>query len=155
MTRRLVLLLSLLALAGVASAGCGEDEKDKFVEDYRPLNDRLLKIGSDLGEGLRSAGNKSNRRLAEQFAGFGLRLSAVAKDIRNLETPDELKDESSNLTARIDDVVKNLQDISGAAGTGDPQAAAAATVELGTTAQALNTAQNKLARATGAKVGRN
>ena len=154
MTRRLALLLCLLVLAPLAAAGCGQDDKEKFVEDYKPLNDRLLKIGDDLGEGLRSAGNKSNKRLAEQFAGFALRLQAVNKEIRDLDTPDDLKDERVELSARIADLVKSLQDISGAAGTNNVDAAATAMVDLGTTSEALNEAQNKLARATGAKIGK-
>lgn len=154
MRRRSALPLALLiALAAFASPGCGEDEKDKFVEDYRPLNDRLLQVGKDLGKGLQTAEGKSNKALSEQFAAFALRLDAINKGIRALDTPDDLRDERDVLALRINDTIKNLQDISGAAAEGDPQAAAAATVELGTNSQALNRAQNKLAKATGAKVG--
>ena len=153
MTRLPAVVLSLAVLAGVALAGCGDSDKDKFIDDYKPLNDRLLDVGRDLGKGLQTAGSKSNKQLAEQFAGFALRLDAVGKSIRRLETPGDLEDESSALTSRIDATVKNLKEISGAAATGDPQAAAAATVELGTNSSGLNRAQNKLAKATGAKVG--
>ncbi len=157
MTRRFALPLALaaLALAAIAIAGCGEDEKEKFIDDYKPLNDRLLEIGRDLGTGLQNAEGKSNKALSEQFAGYALRLESVNKDIRALDTPTVLKDESNTLASRIDATVKNLKEISGAAGNNDPQAAAAATVELATNSQALNRAQNRLAKATGAKVGSN
>ncbi len=152
MTRRLVLPLVLAALAAVA-AGCGESSKDKFIDDYKPLNDRLLKVGQDLGTGLQKAEGKSNKALSEQFAAYALRLQSVSKDIRRLETPSELEDESDALTSRIDATVENLKEISGAAANNDAQAAATATVELATNSQALNRAQNRLAKATGARVG--
>ncbi len=150
MTRRLVLPLLLAALA---AAGCGENSRDKFIDDYKPLNDRLLKVGQDLGTGLQKAEGKSNKALSEQFAAYALRLESVSKDIRRLETPGELEDESEALTSRIDAAVENLKEISGAAANNDAQAAATATVELATNSQALNRAQNRLAKATGARVG--
>ena len=154
MRRRLALPLALLALAAAGAAGCGgDDDKDKFVEDYKVLNDRLLAVGRDLGSALQGARGKSNKQLSEQFAGFALRLGAVNKDIRGLDPPDELKDDSDELSKQIDAAVENLREISGAAGNNDPQAAAAATVELGTTSQDLNRAQNKLAEETGAAKG--
>lgn len=151
MPRRLALLLALAAL--VAVTGCGEDEKEKFIGAYRPLNDRLLKVGEDLGAGLQNAGGKTNKQLAREFAAYALRLESINRDIAALDTPSDLRDESEALTTQIEATVKSLKDISGAAGANDPQAAAAATVELGTSSQALNRAQNKLAKATGAKVG--
>lgn len=153
MRRRSLPLLAVLVLAAGAVAGCGEDEKDKFVDDYRPLNDRLLQVGKDLAKGLGRAEGKSNKALSLEFARFALRLREINKDLRGLDTPGDLKDESDILALRIDDTIKNLEDISGAAGNNDPQGAAAATVELSTNSQALNRAQNKLARATGAKIG--
>lgn len=154
MRSRSVLPLILIVLAAVAVAGCGEDEKDKFIDDYKPLNDRLLAVGRDLEKELAGAEDESNKELSRQFAGLALRLEAISKQLRALDTPDDLRDESDVLALRIDDTTKNLNDISGAAATGDPQGAATATVELATNSRALNRAQNRLARATGAKIGR-
>ena len=153
MARRLAPALVMVVLAAVALTGCGEDEKERFAEDYKPLNDRLLKIGRDLGSSLQNAQGKSDQQLARQFAAFALRLQALNKGVRALDTPGDLKDERSELASRIDATVEDLEHISGAAADGDPQAAAAATVELGTSSQALNRAQNQLAKATGAERG--
>jgi hypothetical protein len=152
--RLLVLPLALLALAPVTVVGCGgEDDKDNFAEEYKPLNQQLLGVGRDLGTALQNARGKSNKQLSEQFAALALRLGDVNKKIRGLDPPDDLKKDADELTKQIDAAVENLREISGAAGNNDPQGAAAATVELGTTSQDLNRAQNKLAKETGAAKG--
>ena len=148
--RRLVVSLALAA--GLVAAGCGESEEDKFVEAYRPLNDRLLKFNRDLSASLRGAEGKTNKQLSEQFAAFALRLQALNKGVRALETPEDLEDERRGLATEADATVENLREISGAAGNDDPQTAAAATVELGASTEALSRAQNRLAEATGAPV---
>ena len=155
MTRRLVPALALAALAAalVVVAGCGGADEGKYKQAYRVLNDRLLKIGEDLATGLRTARGKSNKELSEEFAAFALRLEAVNRDLRRIDTPDDLEDESSTLASRIDATVKSLKQISGAAANADAQAAAEATVELGENSRAVNRAQNELARATGARKG--
>ena len=155
MTRRLALPLALLVLAAgaVTLTGCGESEKDKFAEQYKPLNDRLLKVGRDLGTALQTARGKSNRQLSRQFAAFALRLQALNKGVRKLEAPSDLEDDRKELATQIDATVENLEAISGAAANNDPEGAAAATVDLGTSSRALNRAQNKLAKATDAEVG--
>ena len=154
MTRRwLVIALAALAVAAVSVSGCGESDKDKYVDDYKPLNDRLLKVGERIGDGTLRARRQTNERLARDFGGYAADLEDVRKDIARLDTPDDLKDESSALTRSIDDVVDDLRKISGAADEGNPRAAAAATLDLGDHARTVNQVQNKLAKATGADVG--
>lgn len=148
MSRRLVLPLVILA----ALAGCGGGDEE-FEEQYGRLNNSLLRIGRDVDKGLRSAGDKTNKQLSEQFAGFALRLQAVNTGLRRLDPPDELEGESATLIARIDDTIKDLKAISGATGEGDRQGTAVAVLDFETSSRALNRAQNKLAKATGASVG--
>ena len=149
--RRLATSL-VLAAALAAASGCGENEEDKFAEAYRPLNDRLLKFDRDLSAGLRDAEGKTNKQLSEQFAAFALRLQALNKGVRALEPPEDLEDERSELATQVDATVENLRAISAAAGIADAQAAAAATVELGASTEALSRAQNRLAEAAGGPV---
>ena len=149
--RRLATSL-VLAAALAAASGCGENEEDKFAESYRPLNDRLLKFDRDLSAGLRDAEGKSNRQLSEQFAAFALRLQALNKGVRALEPPEDLEDERADLATQVDATVENLREISGAAGIDDAQTAAAATVELGASVEALSRARTELAEAAGAPV---
>jgi hypothetical protein len=148
-SRRLALPLVILA----ALAGCGGDDEANFEEQYRPLNNSLLEIGRDIDKGLRSAGGKTNKQLSEQFAGFALRLEAINKGLRQLDPPDDRDGDVATLIARIDSTVKDLKAISGATGEGDRQATAVAVVDFARSSREVNRAQNKLARATGARVG--
>jgi methionyl-tRNA synthetase len=140
-------------MVGLALTGCGESEKEKYVDDYKPLNERLLKVGESLGAGLGNASDRTNAQLAEQFKGFASDLEDVNKDIEALDPPAELEGDSKTLTERVDVVVKDAEAISKAAQKGDAKAAAAATMDLAEHSNRVNQAQNKLARATGAKVG--
>ena len=149
MRGRLAVPLAILA----ALAGCGGNDEANFEEQYRPLNDSLLRIGRDIDRGLESAAGKSNKQLSEQFAGFALRLEAVNKGLRRLDAPDDLDGDRATLTARIDSTVKALKAISGATGEGDRQGTAVAVLDFEESSQELNRAQNALAKATGARVG--
>lgn len=151
--RRLAVLLPL-ALVAVLAAGCGESDKDKYIDDYKPLNNELIEIGQKLNRAVQNADTQTDAQLAATFERLGDELQQVGDDIADLDTPDDLKDESDRLTRRIDAAVGDINDISKAAATHNEQAAASATVSLGAVAVAINTAQNRLARATGANVGR-
>lgn len=146
-------LATLLALPALALGACGQSEKDKFIEDYKPLNDRLLGLGRELGSAVRGAESKNDAALARQFSSLATRLEDANKDIAALDTPADLTDESKALTDTLDATVGDIEDIATAARGKDAQGAAAATVELAADSEDVNAAQNKLARATGAKVG--
>ena len=70
MRLRLATPLALLALA-VPVAGCGENEKDQYIDDFKPLNDKLLDVGRDLGVAVQGADDQSDDALAKQFAAPG------------------------------------------------------------------------------------
>ena len=146
------LALTLVLLASLAGA-CGGDDEKEYKDGYKVLNERLLDIGQDVGTGLETAAGKSNKQLSEEFARYALRLQTVNTAIRRLKTPGEFKQESRDLTARIDEAIEDLKAISGATGVGDRQQTAEAVVAFGASSQALNRAQNALARATGARIG--
>lgn len=150
MRLRLATLLALLALVLTA---CGQSEKEKYVDDYKPLNDRLLSLGQDLGAAIQGAESKSDEALARQFSSLATRLRGVNKDVAALDTPADLRDEARALRDTLNVTIGDIEDIAKAARGKDAQAAAAATVELAADSEDVNAAQNKLARATGAKVG--
>jgi hypothetical protein len=152
MRPRLVTPLALLALA-MPLAACGESEKDKYIDDFKPLNDKLLDLGRELGAAVGGAESQGDAALAKQFGSLAKRLDGLNKEIADLDTPSDLDDEAKDLNGRIDDTVGDLEDIAKAAREHDAQDAAAGTVQLATDAEAVNKAQNKLARATGAEVG--
>jgi len=152
MRPRLGTLLALLALA-TPLAACGESEKDKYIDDFKPLNDKLLAVGQDLGTAVDGAGKKSDAALATEFDALATRLEEVNNDIADLDTPPELEDEASALNTRIEATIGDIEDIAKAARQNDAEEAAAATVQLASDAQKVNAAQNRLAKATGAEVG--
>ena len=144
--------LALLALT-LPFAACGESEKDKYIGDFRPLNDELLAVGGNLATALDGVESKSDAALAKQFGALATRLEDVRKQIAALDTPADLKDESKALTDKLGATTSDVEKIAEAARENDAQAAAAATVQLSSDAADVNKAQNKLARATGADVG--
>ena len=152
MRLRLVTPLALLALA-LPLAACGESEKDKYIDDFKPLNDKLLALGRDLGTAVQEAESQDDAALAKQFGALAKRLEGVNTEIADLDTPSDLKGEAKELNGRIDDTVDDLKAIEKAAQKNNAEDAAAATLQLATDAEAVNTAQNKLAKATGADVG--
>jgi len=149
---RLAIPLAALALT-MPVAACGESEKDKYIDDFKPLNDTLLGLGQDLGGAVEGADTKSDTALAKEFAALAKRLEDVNKDIAALDTPADLEDEALTLNVRLDATISDLQNIAKAARNKDAEGAAAATVQLATDSQKVNTAQNKLAKATGADIG--
>jgi hypothetical protein len=148
-----LVVLAALALAGAAVTGCGQSEEEKYVDDYKPLNDRLLRIGVSVGAAPLEAGEQTNDELAQKFKEYAADLDGVKKDIVELDTPSDLEDESLGLTSAIEAVVEDLKKVSAAAESGNKAAAAAATRSLAANSANVNFAQNKLARATGADVG--
>lgn len=152
MRLRLATPLALLALA-VPLAACGESEKDKYIDDFKPLNDKLLGIGQDLGPAVKSAEKKSDAAVTKEFGALATRLKEVNKGIADLDTPAELENEALTLNVRLDATIRDIEDIAKAARGNKAEAAAAATLQLSADSQLVNTAQNRLAKATGAEVG--
>jgi hypothetical protein len=140
----------LLCIAALAAAGCGENEKERYVDEYKPLNDRLIAVSQQISASL--AGSEGNETVGVRLDLQIAQLETVNRNIENLDTPEELRDESSALTRRIRDSVATLKEISTAIQDGKPEKASSATVELASRAQAVNAAQKNLSRATGAKV---
>jgi hypothetical protein len=153
MVRRALPCLSLAA--ALLAAGCGQSAKDKYISSYKPINRDLIRVGDQLSKAVSTADNhKSNAQLAAQVAGFETQLKGIRKRVDGLDTPDDLKGESRALSLSIGVVQDDVGDIARAAGKSDAQAAATATVRLSTDSNRVNTAQNTLAEATGATVGK-
>jgi hypothetical protein len=152
MRRAIATTLSVTALFAIPVAGCGQSDKDKYVDDYKPLNNKLVKLGDDVVSEVNGASSKSNTQLAAAFSTLGKRIAAVRTDIAGLDTPTELKDESKGLTDALSSAQSDVEAISKAAKESDPTAAQAASKKLATDADKVTTNQNKLAKATGAKI---
>ena len=143
----------LLAASVALLAGCGQSEKDKYIEAYSPLNTRLVKVNDQLARTINAAGNKTNGEIAQEFTPLGTQLGSLSKDIRALDTPTDLQQESKALTRSLDRTQAHVEALTTAARKNNAQALATASTELPAEANNISDVANKLARATGAKVG--
>lgn len=151
---RLLFLASCCALLAAALGGCGQSEKDKYIEAYSPLNTRLIKVNDDLARTINGSQNKSNAELAASFAPLGRQLRTLSRQIRALDTPADLRQESKALTDALDTARVDVDGVVSAARRKNPQALATASVRLPAEANKISSAANRLARATGAQVKR-
>jgi outer membrane murein-binding lipoprotein Lpp len=142
-------------LASVALAACGssKDKSKEFAKDYKPLNTKLLSLGKDLGSALQGANAKTDVQLAAQLEGIAKEGKSLSAKIGALDAPDKDKADVTELTKSIDALDTSIQGIATAAKAHDKQAATAATQTLLTQAKGVNTAQNKVAKDTGATKG--
>ncbi|HEX4760763.1 MAG TPA: hypothetical protein VH256_08190, partial [Thermoleophilaceae bacterium] len=86
MARRVQFLC--LALAAVLLvAGCGEDKSKTFTKDFRPLNARIVVLGRDVGSAVTGASGKSDRQIQASFAALGKRITALRKQVNDLDPP--------------------------------------------------------------------
>jgi methyl-accepting chemotaxis protein len=142
-------LSALLAAAAalIAVAGCGGGEDDTFEDEFPQLSRQVASLGEDVGEAIETAGESSDRELAEEFDRFAQKLGELRQQIDDLEPPEELADERDELVAAMGEVRGSLEDIAGAAERSDPEAAREATLELIDNSEQLRDARQELTRA--------
>ena len=63
--------LAWVLLLCVALAGCGKSTEEKYKEGFPPIDRGLAVLGSDVGEGLRGA---DDRTLPREFAAYARRV---------------------------------------------------------------------------------
>jgi hypothetical protein len=146
-------LLACTASLGVLG-GCGQSEKDKYIESYRPLNSRLIKLNDDLARTINGSETKTNAELEREYTPLGARLGSLSRDIGKLDTPVDLRQESKALRQTLDATRTDVDGVAEAARKRDARALASASVRLPREANTISTAANRLARATGAKVNK-
>ncbi len=146
------LLLACVVVLAVIAGGCGQSEKDKYIDSYRPLNSRLVKLNDDLARTINGSETKTNAELAREFTPLSTRLGALSRDIRKLNTPVDLRQESKALSQTLDTTRTDVDGVARAARRRDARGLAAASVRLPQEANRISAAANRLARATGARV---
>jgi len=91
----LVVLCSCLA-----AAGCGlESGKDRYVADYQPLNDQVVQLNERLVKTLNTP--SSPGRLAGELAPLSSRLDRLSRQVAALDTPEDLREESTALSQSL------------------------------------------------------
>ena len=93
-----------LAVLGACllAAGCStQSTKDRYIADYQPLNDRLVKVNEDLVEAINTASTASPGRFARELTPLSGEMTTLSRQIRALDTPEDLREESGSLSRRL------------------------------------------------------
>ena len=149
-------LVGALAALALGLAGCGGDDgasAEDFKRDFAQVNDQILAIGDDIGNGISSARGETDAELAREFAGLAKRARAAKTRLDGLEPPEDLEDERDRLSAALERGAADLTDIAAAARTHDAKAARSATQRLVRDSPPIRNARRALARKTGATLG--
>jgi hypothetical protein len=146
---RCLLLAVLLGTVAVAfGAGCGEDQRDAYADDFQSLSRRLVALGEEVGRSLQAAGGRSDEQLEREFDGLADRLGRLRRELDGLDPPDDLAAAQDELLEAMDAVGSALRGIEQAAAGSDPDAARQSTIELVRASEDLRGARRKLARET-------
>jgi hypothetical protein len=144
-TRRgAVLAAAALALA----AGCGEDEREAYAEDFRPLSRQIASLGQFTGNAVETAEQKSDVQIEGQFRQIADEMARLRGELRELDPPDDLTGAQGAMVDAMRRVEEALRRIQRAAGQSDPQAARRATIDLIRSSEGLRVARSRLTRAT-------
>jgi hypothetical protein len=146
--RRLtVLLLAGIVALGIAACGGDDGDDETFRDEFPALSERIAVLGEDMARAIETAGESSDRQLAEEFDGFAEELGDLRRELDGLEPPEELADEQDDLVAAMGEVRTSLEEITAAAEDSDPQAAREATLELVEDSSRVRDARDALNRA--------
>ncbi|WP_157260923.1 DUF4344 domain-containing metallopeptidase [Patulibacter minatonensis] len=163
-----LLASALLATAALTGCGGGDDGPDRAsatTTTTAPAPDgggaaafRLAvaegkttigSIGTDVETAIRSADQRSNAELAQQFSALADRTRAALETLRALRAPTDASDELAALRTAVETGATDLQDIATAADRGDVEAATAATKALIAHSPAIGAAGDRLAGVAG------
>jgi hypothetical protein len=136
------------ALAIMLGAGCGEDQRDAYVEDFRPLSRQIASLGQFTGDAVQTAERKSDAQIEDQFRQIADELARLRGELEALEPPDDLADDQRAMAEAMRGVEEALRGIQRAAGQSDPRAARRQTIELIQASEDLRDARGRLNQAT-------
>jgi hypothetical protein len=145
LARSLAFALALFAV--LASAGCGESTEDEYKDDFPSINQKLLDLGSEVGDAVENADQASDAQLADDFGSYAKQLGDLQQELDELEPPDDLAEDQDELVSAMGEVQGALEDIAGAAQQGDADAAATATTQLIQGSEQLRDARRRLNQA--------
>lgn len=148
MRKALVLLLFLPA--GLLAGGCLQSSKDRYIADLKPLNNRLVKVNDQMVETISTASTRSPRRFAAELTPLSGQLITLSRQIGDLDTPEDLRQESAALTRSLDTTGAGANRTATFARRADARALTRATMDLADEVNRVIKANRRLAKATGA-----
>ena len=155
MTRALATFMALV-LAVVVAAGCGGDggsSSEDFKPEFNKINDQMLQLGEDVGNGVQNAEGKQDTELADEFEGYAKRMDELKSRFDDLEPPEDLKTQADRFSTAVGKLSKDLHDIADAAKNHDANRARDAPIALVRDSEEGRSARRALAEKTGGKVG--
>ena len=138
----------LAVAASLAFAACGESDEEAFNKDFRGVDARIVVLGKDLGESVDGASRKKDTQIEDEFGKLSQRAGELARDVDQLDPPEEVKATKEGLAESLGDTEDALGDIEQAAAKHDARAARMATIQLVAAARDLRDSRQKLVRAT-------
>ena len=147
MTRRPLAPAALLAAAALAAgAGCGEDERAAYGEDFRPLSRQIVALGGQVGSSIEGAAGRTDAQLEREFDRLADQLARLRRELERLDAPEELAAVQTRLVEAMRETEQALRGIENAAAAGDPKTARRSTIELLRASADLRDARRKLVR---------
>ena len=119
-------LLAGPAVVALAIAGCGGSSGpslSSYKSGFQVQKTSFRQLGSDLGQAISTAPQRSNSQLATEFATLTQRATAQAAGLRKLNPPSKYKPQNDTLAADFDTVAADLKAIATAASTNNGTAA--------------------------------
>jgi TolA-binding protein len=138
-------LLTAVLLAAALAAGCGEDQREAYVEDFRPLSRQIASLGEFTGQAVQNAERRSDAQIEDQFGQIAVELARLRGELEDLDPPDDLADAQKDMADAMRAVEDALRGIQRAAARSDPDAARQSTIELVRASEDLREARRRLA----------
>ena len=137
----------LVLPAGVLAGGCAESSKDRFISDYQPLNDQMVKVNGQLVDTLNTP--SSPGKLADELTPLGGRLNRLSRQVSDLDTPEDLREESAAVSRSLARTGAGADRTAAFAREADRRALVGATKELAADVNRLVRETKRLAEAAG------
>jgi outer membrane murein-binding lipoprotein Lpp len=150
-TTLLAVMLGLSLLAGCGSDKKSGPSKEKYAEQYKPINDQFLALGKEVANTVRTAKGQTDVALADKFAQQARQVGDLKGRLDDLDPPDDYRPDHDKLLVAMGLVEGDLQEISDTARAHDAAGAKAATQKLFTDSAQVRTPRRALAAKTGAK----
>ena len=137
----------LLVLAAGIQTGCLQSSKDRYIADYQPLNDRIVKVNDRMVDTLNTP--SSPGKLARELTPLSGQLTRLGRQISDLDTPEDLRQESAALSRSLTRTANGAGRTASAAREADGRALVDATRDLADDVNALIRRSERLAEAAG------
>ncbi len=133
-----------LAVSACGSSDSGDDAAATFKKDYQAESVTLKAVGDDLGTAISGASGMTDAEVAKTFGALATRAHDSADRLKDLEPTDETKATLTKLENAVEKAAGDLDTITAAARTNNPDAAKTAAAALVTASAPIRDARAEL-----------